>query len=1804
MASALASQLAQIAAASKNSLNLKTQRAAHSKSLIFEPKVAAGQSFQTIYTLCHEGFQDLCRLDTRFIPFGNTLFSEQSQEEDRTQFTAAENEQLDKKIDAFLRLVGSRLRLMPAIKAIEWLIRRFRVHEFNTASLLTTFLPYHSIPAFVTLMSILPSNIPPEYRFLDPYIRSLTSPPRAAIIQHATGRPEFLSFISTYTLTSCKSRQDYPALISFWGGIMTEAINAMLDKTRSGRKSVQANHDVALLQLITPILSESLVMKKSPGIQIASYMAMAILASKANLSDAAIAAFMEQLVHGWTGETWRPGLVCLSILAQYRSARLVPGKVAKALLKVPELVPLLRAIGQDYAVDRLASALSLALTDRLYKKGDVRGLPVIQSVLLGNMLSERQTKMAYTALLLAAHRINSETDKTGDVQRQLASTLVALSRAGGEVGETIRKTIDEVEFDIEELEFKLETMIRPPAIEAPTTDDEAMTNGVVEFSAQHDIGALLEHLSPEKHSLSDCFPGDSDSLYSQLYAIFLSLASTPEGLAKFDEAPILRRSSAPSDVFYLSFYIRVWCSSSPTLARITALERVRQRLKSADCADVDFQFIIPYTIAALRDPSKKVRRAASELIVLLASLYGTARAKPRRWAAGSQTMRSVQAMDENATQSLLDKVLLPSLEESILDDNHVSVALKESLDHSKSAPEAASPSKKHGLSHAIRLSIMTTLSTHVIHSPFLLVKVRILDGLNLVRAVSGTSRTLLLLPVLRWWAGLSREESDRLAAKENLDVAIVDTTCVDVVAANDKTGLDCLFELIKTSQVLERPNLLQNIFMRIRKVWPSLKGEARFSAAQAMLELSYPVSHVEPRQDMASIEAADLLRNVELSTAILIEFLESCRDSAKAIAESPANKRRRVSSSDHNRSISMQNSPEMSAILNRITFVLELIQGSKPQEHPQLLQSLFTTLSDLQHLRTLVGSELGYLQNLVLSSLLAMMPAYRNNKGLQIDASVGHGDVLVTCIQRSSSPAVQNAALLLVASLAKTAPDVVLHSVMPIFTFMGGSVLRQADDYSAHVVNQTIKEVIPPLIDTFRKNRRNIVASAVELLSSFVVAYEHMPSHRKHDLFLSLVESLGPRDFLFAILAMFVDRYGTTDSILAFLSQITSSFSVEVQLESFIKLLDLVRDSLKPKPALSAILLGRNDETDRESQKIALRELTLLPHLLNNRRLKQEIEKLTDSDDMEASKIRDLYATLLEDILTMADILKATKPLYNRCGDILSNLLNLLSIGEFIKSVETLLDRPNVALRQKVLRGLELRVDRESTTDPRSRTALLAFLPQLTAVIRESTDVQYKHTAIVCVDKISEKYGKKDIEAVTAAAATIAGDQCLGQSSDRLRIMALLCLASLVDVLQDAIVPVLPVAIPKALSYLRESLPGENPDIELHNASYAFMTSLAQHLPYMISGSYLDELLRCSNVSAEAGLDEEANDSRLQCLKLLARLVDAKVLFTALEQNWADAADSGFSALTEYLQILVLALEKHPKSVIAKNVPALSSIFTKALDLRRMEQYRAITSGHAVARLKTIEDTINDAALKMIYKLNDATFRPVFGQLVEFSTSGLPSKDRAGRVIRQQSVYGFMYAFFSNLKSIVTNYASYILDSAATILREANLRDSNELELWRRVLRMLAQCFEHDQDGFWQAPSHFNAVAPVLVQQFERAPVVLGAAAATAATTELLVPALVELAAAADSQEHQKELNGALLKLLRSEQSVVRLAVVLCQQALTDRLGEDWLSMLPEMLPYISELQDDDDEVVERETHRWIVKIEGILGESLDSMLQ
>ena len=126
MTTTLANHLSQIRASSGGSLDPKSQQKAHSQSLLFDPKIARNQDLSTIYQFCFEGFQDLCRLDKRHALYHKSLFNDRSKSLDRSQLTTAQNEQLDVALEEFLSLVSSKLLLKPALRSVEWLVRRFR----------------------------------------------------------------------------------------------------------------------------------------------------------------------------------------------------------------------------------------------------------------------------------------------------------------------------------------------------------------------------------------------------------------------------------------------------------------------------------------------------------------------------------------------------------------------------------------------------------------------------------------------------------------------------------------------------------------------------------------------------------------------------------------------------------------------------------------------------------------------------------------------------------------------------------------------------------------------------------------------------------------------------------------------------------------------------------------------------------------------------------------------------------------------------------------------------------------------------------------------------------------------------------------------------------------------------------------------------------------------------------------------------------------------------------------------------------------------------------------------------------------------------------------------------------------------------------------------------------------------------------------------------------------------------------------------------------------------------------------------
>ena len=261
------------------------------------------------------------------------------------------------------------------------------------------------------------------------------------------------------------------------------------------------------------------------------------------------------------------------------------------------------------------------------------------------------------------------------------------------------------------------------------------------------------------------------------------------------------------------------------------------------------------------------------------------------------------------------------------------------------------------------------------------------------------------------------------------------------------------------------------------------------------------------------------------------------------------------------------------------------------------------------------------------------------------------------------------------------------------------------------------------------------------------------------------------------------------------------------------------------------------------------------------------------------------------------------------CDDVLHAFLSLLSLEGFVGILPGLFEhtpahvRPRyltslysanvVKLHVHALESLESRLLNAKNEQPSARDACLMFLPQLTRMIEENTEVRLQRAAVVCTDQIVEKFGKKDINTVSSAATIISGARCLGVTDNNIRIAALLCLATMVEVARDAIIHITPQAMPLVMDHLTVSQEEDLEDHRLHNACYAFVTSLLLYVPWIVTGPYLDQVLKVSYESANAEMGEECDKTRIEALRLVAKTLEPKDCFGALDRTWTNAMAEG-----------------------------------------------------------------------------------------------------------------------------------------------------------------------------------------------------------------------------------------------------------------------------------------------------------------------
>ena len=784
--------------------------------------------------------------------------------------------------------------------------------------------------------------------------------------------------MSAYVLKSSHLGLQHPTLVSFWASIATEAVASMLDQGRSARREAQKQNQQDIVLFLLPILNDGLSVDNVPDLRVGCYMVLTILAAKASLDDMVLSAMMEAITSKWS-QTSHAGLICLGILAERKRTAGLPEKAFKAVISLQCLDDDLITLSKHYKIDKLSLGVALGVVSGLRKARDTRGLQLLRTLMKANIMSDASTKAVVKLVISEAQTTEPNVNPRFNVQDLLVDLVLRL-RDSKDVGAVIYSAIEESNFDLSPLENKFQGV---------TQSKESTPEQFIEYAeledahgqmAEGDFETLTSRI-PTRTAYEISFLSHSDSyVYGSLAHAFLSIYTVKRNLEKFSDLPVLRKSLGMTEPLFLSFFVRIWCGPGPANARTAAIRTVVEYLSKESIA-ADVQILLPYILYALADTSPSVRRAAADLVLVLAPVYGKTTDKENKdvkqqilgqhqiYGQGGETQAVTWLSNKEASRIILD-LMVPGLEECMLDESHVSHLLSDNLNgprHSKDSNNIQRELKK-----SLRLAFFSNICSHAVNTPLYSVKSRLLQMLNHVPKVGSTSRTKLLLPLLSNIMKQGQRDFERTCDEEQVVPSQLLDRMASIVIPGDREGIQTLKFIIEPLNDLNFPSLRAAALHRLQAIWTSMRADLQFSLARALFESA--VGKVEARENgNQDAEAMETLRTLPLSTAILQSFIENLPSISITLHDKPPASKRRRTSHGHSNEIYALNRHNLTSAIQQITFALELVGDAKTERHPELLGGLFQIMCDLQHSPSHPLTAVDYLRVLAVEGMLAIV---------------------------------------------------------------------------------------------------------------------------------------------------------------------------------------------------------------------------------------------------------------------------------------------------------------------------------------------------------------------------------------------------------------------------------------------------------------------------------------------------------------------------------------------------------------------------------------------------------------------------------------------------------------------------------------------------------------------------------------------------------------------------------------------------------------------------------------------------------------
>jgi U3 small nucleolar RNA-associated protein 10 len=521
-----------------------------------------------------------------------------------------------------------------------------------------------------------------------------------------------------------------------------------------------------------------------------------------------------------------------------------------------------------------------------------------------------------------------------------------------------------------------------------------------------------------------------------------------------------------------------------------------------------------------------------------------------------------------------------------------------------------------------------------------------------------------------------------------------------------------------------------------------------------------------------------------------------------------------------------------------------------------------------------------------------------------------------------------------------------------------------------------------------------------------------------------------------------------------------------------------------------------------------------------------------------------------------------------------------------------------------------------------------------------------------------------------------------------IRGMALICIASFVNSMKDAVIPMVPPMIQSVIGSMNTSLTTDSGDREASDAenaaALAALSALSEHLAAFLAPNLpnIMEILLQKDLCISSADVEGAKDSTQAnspsphnvqalagaCRSKIASSISSRLLVAPLSSTLDSIMDgarndpAGEKRSTLHLMdMLATVIINMDSTAVATYGSDVFSMVLKGLDTRRV--YGASSMGGSnVGRSKdlaAIEAATVNCMLQLVLKLNETKFKPIFYRLLEWATRSPPGETESS-LSRKIAFFHVINVLTENLKSVFTTYFSALLEPFLdALLYEADEEDEEDISavntLQLMAMRSLTRCFMYDTSEFLNEATFDKLLEPLINlmkaprQRHRHASSKANKATRGSKSKQVAKPseAATELFASIDANDPliENTISGSCPEWMRAELSTFSRTIVACVSqmamasgmnngearwrplhhavlmatrantadsrctaletvmAMFTTLQEEYLVLVPEALPFLSELLEDEDARVEKRTVEILNAMSEKSGEDLQQYL-